>query len=59
MRTKFYNQSFIFNFNGAIRKAKCVDIEFDGGLGPQFLFETSYGNKFWLSRKEIKDHEVR
>ena len=58
MRKHFYNQSFVFDFNGTIRKAKCIDIEFEGGTGPRFLFETKFGNRFWLSRQEIKDHEV-
>lgn len=58
MRTKFINQWFIFNFNGRISRAKCYDIEFEGGLGPQFFFETTWGNKFRLSRREIREHEV-
>lgn len=55
---KYLNQSFTFDFNGEIRKAKCIDIEFDGGLGPLFLMETKLGNRFWLTRSEMKDHEV-
>jgi hypothetical protein len=58
MRTKFLNQWFTFDFNGTIRRAKCIDIEFDGGLGPQFFFETKLGNTFRLSRREVRDHEV-
>ena len=58
MRKQFINQWFVFDFNGAIRRAKCIGIEFEGGLGPQFFFETKYGNMFRLSRNEIKDHEV-
>lgn len=55
---KFINQWFTFNFDGTIRRAKCVDIEFEGGLGPQFFFESKLGNTFRLSRQEIRDHEV-
>lgn len=49
---KWYN----LNFNGVLRRAKCVDIEFEGGLGPLFLMETSFGNKFWLTRRELNEH---
>ena len=55
---KYINQWFTFDFNGAIRRAQCIDIEFEGGLGPQFFFKTKYGNVFRLSRQEIRDHEV-
>lgn len=58
-RKQFLYQKFIFDFNGTIRRAKCIDIEFDSGLGPVFLFESGYGNRFWLTRREVRDHEVR
>jgi hypothetical protein len=56
-RKKFLNQPFKLDFNGTIRHAKCIDIEFDGGLGPLFLMKTAYGNTFWLTRRELKEHE--
>ncbi len=58
MTNKYLNKWFILDFNGTIRRAKCIDIEFDGGLGPLFLMESGYGNIFWLTRKELKEHEV-
>ena len=58
MRKKFLNQTVILDFNGTIRRAKIIDIEFDGGLGPLFLCETKFGNRFWLTRRELKDHEI-
>jgi hypothetical protein len=58
MRKKFINQWFTFDINGIIGRAKCIGIEFEGGLGPQFFFETKLGNTFRLSRQEIRDHEV-
>ena len=58
MRRKFLNQSVVLNFNGTIRRGKIIDIEFSEGLGPLFLLESPYGNKFWLSRRELSDHEV-
>jgi hypothetical protein len=57
-RKKFIDQWFIFNFDGTMRRAKCVDVEFEGGLGPIFFFETAFGNTFRLTRKEVKEHEV-
>lgn len=54
---KYMHRWFIFDFDGSVRRAKCIDIEFDGGLGPLFLFETSFGNRFWLTKKEMKWHE--
>jgi hypothetical protein len=57
-RKKWLGEWFTLNFNGVIRRAKCIDIEFEGGLGPQFFFETKFGNVFRLSRQEIRDHQV-
>jgi hypothetical protein len=58
MRTKFMNQWVVLDFDGSIRRAQIIDIVFHDGLGPQFLLQSSLGNKFWLSRKELKDHEL-
>lgn len=58
MRRKFLGQSVVLNFNGTIRKGRIVDIEFGEGLGPLFLLESPVGNKFWLTRGELRDHEV-
>ena len=59
---KFMHQWFTFNFegNGHYCRAECIDIEFQTGFrcGPIFLFRTKAGNTFWLTREEIKDHEV-
>ena len=52
------NQSVVLDFNGTIRRGKIIDIEFGEGLGPIFLLESPYGNKFWLTRRELNDHEV-
>lgn len=58
-RNKFLNQWFTFDFNGVIRRAQCIDIEFETDLGrPLFLMKSRLGNKFWLTRGEIEDHEV-
>jgi hypothetical protein len=57
-RDKFIDQWFIFDFNGSIRRAKCIDIEFEGGVGPQFFFKTNFGNTFRLSRREVEHHEI-
>ncbi len=51
-------ETVVLNFNGTIRKAKIEDIEFEGGLGPLFLMKTAFGNTFWLTRRELADHEV-
>lgn len=47
-----------FNVNvcETIVRAKCLDIEFEGGLGPMFLMETSAGFKFWVNRKELNEY---
>jgi hypothetical protein len=58
MRRKFMGQKVTLNFNGTIRRAKIQDVEFSEGLGPMFLLESALGNKFWLTRKELKDHEI-
>jgi hypothetical protein len=57
-RRTFMNQNIVLSFDGVIRKAKIIDIEFGSGIGPLFLLETALGNRFWLTREEIKDHEV-
>lgn len=57
-RRKFINQRVVLNFNGVIRRAKIIDVEFHEGLPPQFLLVSPLGNKFWLSRRELRDHEV-
>lgn len=53
---KYKNGWFILDFNGALTRAKCIDIEFEGGLGPLFLMQTNYGDKFWATRKELEYH---
>lgn len=58
MRRKFLHQWVVLDFNSSIRKAQIIDIEFAEGIGPRFLLETAIGNRFWLSRKELRDHEV-
>jgi len=58
MKRTFLNSWFTLDFDGTIRRAQCIDIEFQTGLGPIFLMKTKFGNKFWLTRREIKDHEV-
>ena len=55
---KFLNQWFNLDFNGTLRRAQCIDIEFESSTGPMFLMKTKYGNQFWLSRRELKDHEI-
>lgn len=57
-RRKFLGETIVLDFNGVIRKAKVIDIEFQTGIGPLFLMKTAYGNTFWLTRGEIADHEV-
>lgn len=52
--TSYLNKSFDIDFNGQHMFVKCIDIEFEGGLGPLFLMENHYGNKFWLTRKEME-----
>lgn len=59
MDKKRYNGKwYVLNFNGVLSRAKCIDIEFEGGLGPLFLMETKFGNTFWLTRGELKDHAL-
>ena len=59
VRRKFLNQTVVLSFDGCIRRAKIIDIEFGGGIGkPLFLLESPLGNRFWLTREEIKDHEI-
>lgn len=56
--TKTYlGKWFDLKFDGEPRRAKCIDVEFESGVGPLFLMSTAKGNKFWLTRGEIKDHE--
>lgn len=54
---KYLGQWFDFDFNGTIRRAKCIDVEFESGMGPIFLMSTARGNTFWLTREEINYHE--
>lgn len=60
MRKKFLNEWFTLDFEdiGNYTRAQCIDIEFQTDIGPIFLMQTRYGNTFWLTRGEIKDHEV-
>ena len=58
VRQKFLNQWVTLNFDGTIRRGKIIDIEFTG-MGPIFLLESKLGNKFWLSRQELRECEVR
>jgi hypothetical protein len=58
-RRKFIGQSITLDFNGTIRKGRIQDVEFSEGLGPIFLLESPLGNKFWLTRRELKEHEIR
>lgn len=46
---------FNVEFNDIVRLAKCIDIEFEGGLGPVFLMRTKRGYTFWLTRNEMKE----
>ena len=55
---RYLNKWFSFSFDGTFRRAKCIDIEFESPVGPIFLMKTKFGNTFWLTRKEIKHHEV-
>jgi hypothetical protein len=58
-RNKFLGETVVLNFNGDIRQAKIEDIEFETNLGkPLFLMVSPLGNRFWLTREELKDHEV-
>lgn len=57
-KQRYKEKWYFINIEGAICRAKCIDIEFEGGLGPLFLMETSFGNRFWLTRRELKDHEI-
>lgn len=56
---KMLNKWVVMEFNGKIRRAKCVDIEFETGIGPIFLMRTKYGNQFWLSRREIRESRIK
>lgn len=55
---KYLNQWMTFNINGVMRRAKCVDIEFQTGIGPIFLMKPKRGEQFWLSRREMKAYRV-
>lgn len=55
----YLNKWFNLDFNGTSRRAKCIDIEFEGDLGPLFLMKTKWGNKFWLTSRELKFHTVK
>lgn len=57
MRRKFLNQWVTLDFDGTIRRGKIIDIEFTE-FGPRFLLQSKLGNRFWLSRGELRDHEV-
>lgn len=59
MRTAYINKWFTFVFKGKVRRAQVIDIEFETGVGPLFLMQTSRGNRFWLNRKEIEEHQVK
>lgn len=56
---KYLGKKFALHFESSGRTvyAQCEDIEFQTGIGPIFLMKTRYGNTFWLTRGEIKDHE--
>lgn len=53
---RYYHQWFNVEVDGIIRRAKCIDIEFDGGLGPLFLMMYRNGETFWMTREEIKNN---
>lgn len=59
MKKTYINKWFNLDFNGTIRFAQCIDVEFGYlGLGPLMLMQTRYGNKFWLTRKEFKEQSM-
>lgn len=58
MAHKYLNKWFDLNLGGIFRRAKVVDIEFEGGLGPLFLMKPNKGEKFWLTNKELKHHRM-
>jgi hypothetical protein len=55
---KYLNQWIDLDFNGKARRAKIIDIEFETGFGPLFLMQTKRGNRFWLTKEELDDHET-
>lgn len=57
-RRKFMNQLVTLDFNGYVVRGRVIDIEFEGGLGPVFLVATLRGNKFWLTREELREVEI-
>lgn len=52
------NQLVTLDFNGYVVRGRVIDIEFEGGLGPVFLVATLRGNKFWLTREELREVEI-
>lgn len=58
-RRRFLNQWFTLNYYGTRLRAKCIDIEFETNIGkPLFLMQSKAGDRFWLTREEIKEHEL-
>lgn len=58
MSERYLNEWFDLQFDGKPRRAKCIDIEFEGELGPLFLMKTKYGKKFWMTRRELRENEA-
>ncbi len=60
-RDVFFKKWFNLRINGKAMRAQCVDIEYEGDLGPLFLMKQDgiFGKKFWLTRREIKGYTVR
>lgn len=55
---RYYNQWFGLKIDGILIRAKCIDIEFETGFGPLLLMRNVFGDKFWLSRKELRDYKI-
>ena len=59
MKRKYIGQWVVLNFNGVIKRARIIAIEFHKDLKkPVFHLVSQLGNAFCLTREELKDHEI-
>jgi hypothetical protein len=59
MRRKMMGRWVVLDFNGVIRRAKIVHIEFHHILKrPVFHLISQLGNEFRLTKEELEWHEV-
>ena len=57
-RDVYYRKWFNLRIDGKDIRAQCIDIEYEGDLGPLFLMKAKWGKKFWMTRREIRNNVI-